>query len=731
MRPILWAVFLTFSPFARADDPAKDDAKITAEDRTHWAFRPVKRPDVPEVKDASWCRNPIDRFVLAKLEEKGWRPAPPSPPPALLRRVHLDLTGLPPTIREQDAFLRDPSPEALDRVVDDLLARPSYGERWARHWLDVARFAESNGFERDAAKPNAWRYRDWVIRALNDDKPYDRFLVEQLAGDELPDAGTDSLIATGFLRLGPWDDEPADPAQDRFDQLDDVVSTTSEVFLGLTLGCARCHDHKFEPLTSLDYTRMVAIFAPLRRPRSGRTELDLPAGSHAQVEAVAERDRRIVTRRLAIDAFRARAEAAYLGSPDCPLPAPAREAFRAAPASRSELQRKLVEQNRSAFEKGVAAEMDAEDLAAIRGHEDEIRALRERTPDLPRGYFFSETPPETLETRLLARGQAIRPGPVVVPGVPAVLVATQPGFPARAASTSRRRLTLARWLTKAEHPLTARVIVNRVWQFHFGDGLVRTPSDFGTAGDPPTHPELLDWLADWFVTEGRWSLKRLHRLILRSNAARMAKARRAEYAAEDPEDRLLWRMPYRRLEVEAIRDSILWASGRLNPAMYGPSMFPPVPKGALEGSSDPATVWKPSDEHEAARRTIYAFVKRSMVVPMIEVLDFCDTTRSAPRRLITSTAPQALALFNGEFVDRQSHHFADRLIREAGDDPKAQVRLAYRLALSRPARPDEVDTMTAFLSREAGPAPAEPAWRKALARMARVIFNLNEFAYPD
>ena len=682
MRAILWAALLGFSPLARGDDLARYDAKITAEDRAHWAFQAVRRPDVPRVKDASWCRNPIDRFVLATLEEKGWHPSPPPPPLALLRRIHLDLTGLPPTIQEQDAFLRDPSPEALDRVVDDLLARPAYGERWARHWLDVARFAESNGFERDATKPYAWRYRDWVIRSLNDDKPYDRFLVEQLAGDELPDAGTDTLIATGFLRLGPWDDEPADPAQDRFDQLDDVVSTTSEVFLGLTLGCARCHDHKFEPLTSLDYTRMVAVFAPLRRPRNGRTELDLPAGSRAQVEAVAERDRKIGALRLAIDALRAR-----------------------------------------------VAEGDGDAPGEIRRHEDEIRALRERTPDLPRGYFFSEIPPETLQTHLLARGQASRPGPAVAPGVPAVLVATQPGFPGRGAATSRRRLTLARWLARPDHPLTARVIVNRVWQFHFGEGLVRTPSEFGTAGDPPTHPELLDWLADWFVNEGGWSLKKLHRLILGSNAARMARARRDDYAADDPEDRLLWRMPYRRLEVEAIRDSILWASGQLNPAMYGPSMFPPVPKAALEGSSDPNTIWKPSDERESSRRTIYAFVKRSMVVPMIEVLDFCDTTRSAPRRLVTSTAPQALALFNGEFVDRQSHLLADRLIREAGDDPGAQVRLAYRLALGRPAKPDEVTTMTAFLAREAGSNP--DAKRKALARMARVIFNLNEFAYPD
>ena len=283
---------------------------------------------VPKVKDASWCRNPIDRFVLARLEEKGWTPSPSPAPLALLRRIHFDLTGLPATIEEQDAFLRDPSPEALDRVVDDLLARPAYGERWARHWLDVVRFAESNGFERDATKPYAWRYRDWVIRAFNDDKPYDRFLLEQIAGDELPDATADTLIATGFHRLGPWDDEPADPKQDRFDQLDDMVATTSEVFLGLTLGCARCHDHKFEPLTSLDYTRHGRGLRPTRSARgTGRTELDLPAGSRAQLEALAERDRRIGTLQRTIDALRARLGPRSWTRPTAPF-RPPREAFR-------------------------------------------------------------------------------------------------------------------------------------------------------------------------------------------------------------------------------------------------------------------------------------------------------------------------------------------------------------------------------------------------------------------
>jgi hypothetical protein len=257
---------------------ARYDAGLKPAARKHWAFQPVRPVPVPAVRDAAWVRNPIDAFVLDRLEARGWKPAPPAGPRALLRRVYLDVLGLPPSPAEQDAWERDPSPDAWERVVERLLASPGYGERWGRHWLDLARYADTNGYERDADKPSVWRYRDYVIRALNADKPYDRFVLEQLAGDELPDAGAEAVIATGFCRLGAWDDEPADPAVDRFDQLDDMVSTTSQVFLGLTLGCARCHNHKFEPLTMHDYYRMVAVFAPLRRPQNGRAELDLPAG---------------------------------------------------------------------------------------------------------------------------------------------------------------------------------------------------------------------------------------------------------------------------------------------------------------------------------------------------------------------------------------------------------------------------------------------------------------------
>jgi hypothetical protein len=642
-------------PSKNPTDLAGYDALITPEDRGHWAFQPVKAPPVPAVKSSSWARNPIDRFVLAKQEEQNLLPAPAAEPQALVRRLFLDLIGLPPTPDECSSFVDDfaRSPDTVEKLVDNLLARPAYGERWARHWLDLVRYAESNGYERDAAKPFAWRYRDYVIRSFNADKSFDRFVLEQIAGDELPEGNhtPENLVATGYYRLGPWDDEPADPKQDRYDQLDDLVNTTSEVFLGLTLGCARCHNHKFEPLSMHDYYRMVAIFEPLKRPVDGRTERTLPIGTAAQIAAGARQ--------------------------------------------------------------------------------------------LEQGYFLNEPSPKAPVSRLLYRGQAANPGPEVGPGVPAVTVANQPHFPTppKGAKSTLRRLTLARWLTDPKNPLTARVIVNRVWQYHFGFGLVRTSSDFGTVGEPPTHPELLDWLARWFVEHGG-SFKALHRLILASSTYRLSTRGDARQASVDPENRLLCRMPYRRLEVEVIRDAMLAASGELNRQMYGPSMYPAIPAAALAGSSDPDKIWPQFDERAASRRTIYAFVKRSLIVPMLEVLDFCDTARSAARRGITSVPTQALTLLNGDFVNLQARRLADRLERDAGHDPVGQIEQAYELSLCRSPREAERSALLAFLDREARARQAEAALtgtpptkaqarHEALVQLCRAIFNANEFVYPD
>jgi hypothetical protein len=581
-----------------------------------WAFQPVRPVAVPRVKGAAWVRNPIDAFVLARLEAAGRKPSPTAPPATLLRRLHLDLTGLPPTPEEQEAFCRDSSPDAWGRLVDRLLSSPAHGERYARHWLDVARYADTNGYERDADKPSAWRYRDRVIRAFNADLPFDRFVVEQLAGDEVDDADVDSVLATGFLRLGPWDDEPADPKADRYDQLDDMVSTTAEAFLGLTLACARCHNHKFEPLTMLDYYRAVAVFNPLERPRDGRKELDRPAAPRGRKIAAA-----------------------------------------------------------------------------------------------PPGYFLEERSPKPPATHLLRRGRPDSPGAVVQPGVPAVLAARQPAFLPPGEFTSRRRLTLARWIANRDNPLTARVIVNRVWMWHFGEGLVATPNDFGTRGAAPTHPELLDWLAGWFADHG-WSLKELHRLVVTSSTYRTAKGL----------------PPRRRLDAEVIRDGVLAASGRLNRAMYGPGVRPPIPAAALEGHSDPKTVWKPDGEREASRRSVYVHVKRSLMLPMLEALDYCDTARSTGRRLTTTVAPQALILFNGDFVNEQAAHLARRVADEAGPSEKDRLDRAYRLVLCRAPRDDERAMIGESLARHRKDGLSDEA---AWAQVCRVLLNLNEFVYPD
>jgi hypothetical protein len=667
---------------ARWPDSEASSESSQKQSSDHWAFKPRSRVAPPKVKNSGWVRNPIDAFVLEKLEARGWQPSPAAEPYQLLRRFHLDLTGLPPSIGEQKAFLKDPTAKALDSVIDSLLARETYGERWARHWLDVVRYADTNGYERDAIKPHAWRYRDYVIRAFNNDKPYDRFIVEQLAGDELPDRDAETLIATGFNRLGAWDDEPADPETDRFDQLDDIVSTTSQAFLGITLGCARCHNHKFDPLTARDYYSMAAVFNGLERPRKGRTELDLPIGTPEELERLAERDRKLE-----------------------PLQARISELLKKSPKPTPEIEKEL------------------HDLDAG------VREIWESVPNLPRGYFLNE-PKAPGITHLLIRGNARAPGPQVPPAVPAVIASIQPLFP-EAKTTSMRRLTLARWIADPTNPLTARVMVNRVWQAHFGEGLVRTSNDFGRIGEKPTHPELLDWLAEWFVENG-WSLKKLHKLIMTSNTYRMSKRANAEYLKEDPENRLLWRVPYTRLQVEAIRDSMLAVSGQLNPAMYGPGMYPFVPRQALEGSSDPDKIWKPFDENEASRRTIYAFIKRSMIVPMLDVLDFCDTARSSAKRINTSVAPQALTLFNGDFVNRQARHLAARLVRETGIQPGQQIELAYRLAFARSPSAAEKASMLRFLKAEGGDRKAaEGGDLKALEQLSRVMLNMNEFVYTD
>jgi hypothetical protein len=667
--------------------------------RQFWSFQPVRRPEIPD--STFRIPNPIDAFIVERLTTSKLTLSPPAAKNDLLRRLSLDLRGLPPSLEELSGFLDDPSPDAYERQVDRLLADPAYGERWARHWLDLVRYADSNGYERDGPKPSVWKYRDYVIASLNSDKPYNRFALEQIAGDELPDASHETLIATGFHALGAWQDEvdPLEQPQYRADELDDMIRTTSQTFLGLTLGCARCHNHKFDPLTMVDYYSLAAILSPLKRPNVGRTDRDIPLGTPDEIAAIFARNEELTRLDFQILAIVTK----------------------------------------------KPADADQQ-VAAIRERQKELRT---KVPDMPGAYRCYEVSPEAPPTYLLLSGRASNPGPEMQPRPPAVLVANQRDLAvfeqrgeSTAAKSTRRRIAFARWLISEDNPLTARVIVNRVWQHHFGEGLVATPSDFGQMGARPTHPELLDWLADWFMHDADWSLKRLHRLIVTSDVYRQASSGdRGTWNAElavpssalpapssiDPENKLLWHFPYRRLDVEAIRDSMLAISGNLNGQMYGPAVFLPIPAAAIEAHTDKQAAWQASQEPDIDRRTVYAYVKRTLLVPMMETLDFCDTVNSSERRAITSIAPQALTLFNGDFVNRQAEQFAQRLAREAGDDPARQIDLAFRLALCRQATAAESQAMQQFLAREA----ASTDRQRALVQLCRVILNLNEFVYPN
>jgi hypothetical protein len=669
-------------PDARADDHAERP----------WAFQPAARPEVPPYTpdDATLVRNPIDAFIVAELRANDLAPAPEADRRTLIRRVTFDLTGLPPTPEEVEAFLADERPDAYERLVDRLLASPAFGERWARHWLDVARYAETQGYERDDPKPNAWKYRDYVVGSLNADKPYDRFLVEQLAGDELPDASAETRTATGLHRLGLIDDEPADPVMDRFDQLDDMVKTVGTTFLGISIHCARCHDHKFDPIRQEDYYRLVAFFEP------GKPYVRDQDASISLVLATAEEQRRVDELNQAVDR---QVEAA-------------RERLKAVPESDTA--------TRSAIEKAIE------------------RFDKTRPAALPMALGLTDRGPTADPTHLLIRGDAHRPGAEVAPGfVRALEPATPEIVPPPSGATTGRRMALARWIASADNPLTARVVVNRLWHHHFGRGIVGTPSDFGAMGDAPTHPELLDWLAAELVERG-WSLKAMHRLIVTSAAYRRSTRWDDAAGQVDPENTLLWRRTPRRLEAEPIRDAVLAVSGSLNTSIGGPSVRPKIDPAVLAGQSRPGNGWRVSKPRDAARRSLYVLVKRTLPLPELEVLDAADSNDVCPKRTVTTTAPQALTLLNGAFQHEQAARFAERLRREAGDDPARQIERAFRLALARPPTDDERAGSIEFLARQAElirerPKPEDRADPngEALRAFALVLLNCNEFLTVD
>lgn len=638
---------------------------------TWWSFRKPARPAAPAVKNAAWVRNPIDAFVLAKMEAAGLTPAPEASRLALVRRAYFDLHGLPPTPEQAEAFVNDASPEAYQKLVDGLLESPRYGERWGRYWLDLVRYADTSGFETDHFFLGAWRYRDYVIQALNVDKPYDIFIKEQIAADEiwpmnldlegtmkLPKAKEENLrrrIATGLFTLGSFPIEYTYYGdQYRAEWQADAVDTVGAAFLGLTVGCARCHDHKFDPISQRDYYRLAAIFA-------GSVEREIPLGSLFDVQTA---------------------------SRNFPLLAQA-EAYKqmarsAKGAQRTELLAKLGEAYLRAPDRMATAVVLAHD---------------ETVPD----------------THVLAKGDFKAKGEKVEPGFPAAVLAAPPmAEPAEREFVPRRRKALAEWLTSPDHPLTARVMVNRIWQGHFGEGIVRSPNDFGRQGEAPTHPELLDWLATEFAARG-WSMNGMHRLIMMSNTYRQASGQNTK----DPENRYFSRMSRLRLDGDAIRDSMLAVAGSLNLKMGGVGIIPPLTKEEVQAARMPQLWPAHPNPAEHNRRSIYLQMKRSLTLPMLQIFDAPDTAVSCARRDRSTVAPQALALLNSEFAAAQADRFAERVRKAAGGDAEALVQAAWRMAFNR--APDAAERRVAL----------EYLGRNNLSRLCLMIFNLNEFVYVD
>ena len=713
--------------------------------RSHWAFQPVAEPDMP----ASSTDHPIDAFVSARLRSEGIRPAARADRITLIRRATFDLHGLPPTPAEVRAFVADDSPDAFAKVVDRLLASPRYGERWARHWLDLARYAESEGFKSDETRPNAWRYRDYVIESLNSDKPYDRFVQEQIAGDELWPNDPQARIATGFNRHYPDESNAAILMQRRQEVLLDITDTVGSVFLGLTYSCAKCHDHKFDPILQSDYYRLQAFFTNVatddeihlltERQRAER-ELQQSNWEEATREIRSQMDALLEAKRA--DAFETQVNRR---SPET------REAFRKNAGKRSMYERLLFQQHmwqmRYHNDARLANSLPDKDKQRYRELEAELAEFDHLKPaPLPVGMGIRELGPEAPATHVLSFANYAAPLEEVEPGYLTMLAPGPAAYaPALDGRSSGRRTALAGWLTGADNPLTARVMANRLWHYHFGQGIVRTPSDFGLMGERPTHPELLDWLAVEFRRSG-WSIKQMHRLIMNSQTYQQSSEFRQAASEEDPLNRLLWRFPPQRLEGEVIRDSMLAVAGRLNHQVGGPSVFPKLPMGA----SQPRGGWDvPESQHAQDRRSVYVFVRRNSRYPMLESFDMPDTHESCARRSLTTTAPQALALLNSEHTLGWAQGMAGRILDAAGADRDRQIREGFRLAYSRQPDGWEKDTVLTFFETQRGiiaeraaageplllpdvlPAGMSQQEAAAVVDFAHMLLNSNEFVFGN
>jgi len=850
-------------------DAVKQWVQQGAEWKEHWAFRSIVRPAVPITSPASV--NPVDAFVRNGLKQVGLDPPTKANKTTLLRRATYDLTGLAPTQDDVREFLADTSTDAWEKVIDRLLASPHYGEKWARHWLDLVRYADTNSFERDGDKPHAWRYRDYCIRSFNSDKPFDQFTIEQIAGDELPKQTPDALIATGYYRLGLWDDEPADRLQARFDWLDDIVATTGQAFLGLTVNCARCHDHKIDPIPQKDYYSLLSFFhnitpmandgqqivrpifdndsdralhdeqfATLQRQRNeaqkGVSELEnqfktawekvntktsqsgdiddlefrfyrdswtrLPVFDDIKPEDVGPVPSQLFDITVAPSLRPSDFGYVFVGFLKVPTDAdytftldsddgtrllidgrevilydgvhgegasktatislqsgrlPIRlEYFQGGGGKGLSLawsgpgftsrtlsaagQNGLEKAGQLGFRLADAIKRDGEKILGVDGkreYDGRVALLdRLKKENVPVGNALVVTehganPPETF---LLYRGNPHLPRDKVLPAFPSILKAKLPEIPTPlpGAKTTGRRMALAQWLVSADNPLTARVIVNRIWQYHFGRGIVRSASNFGMMGDPPTQPELLDWLASELVA-GNWRFKPMHKLLMMSDTYQAASTANPQALTQDPLNDSLWRFDMRRLSAEEVFDSIHMTSGALNPKMYGPGIYPKISAQVMAGQSQPGKGWGNTPLEEQSRRSIYIHVKRSLITPILADFDFADTDSSCPVRFATTQPTQALGMLNGDFTHEQARVFAARIRREAGgptgSDLSAQVRLALELALTRSVGEAEITKgvqLIEKLSQQEG-----VSRDRAMELYCLMILNLNEFTYLD
>ncbi len=740
----------------------KGEAAAKPTKSKHWALQPPARPAEPAVKNQVWTRNPIDRFILARLEKEGIAPSPQADRVTLIRRLSLDLLGLPPTIQEVDEFLADQRPDAYERLVDRLLQSPHYGERWGRNWLDLARYADSNGYSIDAPR-SIWPYRDWVINALNKDMPFDQFVIEQLAGDLLPGATLEQKTATGFHRNTQINQEGGiDVEQFRIESIVDRVNTTGSVFLGLTLGCAQCHDHKFDPIAQREYYQFFAFL-------NNADEPILELGTPEQIQ----RRKRVRTR---IAEVQKQLKGLDMTS-----------------AAKEEIwEKNLTTELRALLPKGIQAILEVpengrtveqkEQLSAAYRTSDQARhvvaGLGTKLPYVAAGHVHAgmvrarldkeladlkKSDPPIITTMVMQErktprqthvhigGDFLRKGVQVSPAVPAVLHTLVRAATVRerdedrsltVAALTLNRLDLARWLVDPRNPLTARVTVNRFWQHYFGMGLVETENDFGTQGTPPAHPELLDWLATEFQAR-KWSMKAMHRLILMSATYRQSSKSRPDLATIDPRNKLLARQVRLRLEAEFVRDAALAASGMLTRKLGGPSVFPPQPEGIYRFTQIDKH-WKASTGPDRYRRGLYTYFWRSAPHPGLTVFDAPDATSTCTRRNRSNTPLQALTLLNDQAFFEFAQGLAVRVLREAKPDDAERLRHAFRLCLARQPSELEQKRLGQLLARQRAEFQASPAQARLVApvdvskdadakqlaawtTVARVLLNLDEF----